>query len=295
MSIQKRKIGYWSIDFLTSTGNYFDEIIFCRFMDYLQGLTPQQSLTKEEARFKAISLEKINKKNVDGRTIYEIILKSCKYNHSPDYMSSIDGSERPSDKQLSEGEKELTHICMLVDDKEAFTIFEERKSGVTVPNTIKYFNYLLEGFISKADDLADDFKLWASVIPSEEFIAALEKTYKISCAELYVENKVTGSGYLNLLDLHDTAQKDIILTVKAKRNGTLGKEAIKTMYNRLTTGETVLDRVRVKGKDINKMSITLDSLDGKKVEEITVDLLENGIVDSSSLFSKMEELLSDRK
>ncbi len=42
-------------------------------------------------------------------------------------MSSIDGSERASDKKPYEGEKELTHMCMKITSVEAFTIFEDRK------------------------------------------------------------------------------------------------------------------------------------------------------------------------
>ena len=59
----------------------------------------------------------------------------------------------------------------------------------------------------------------------------------------------------------------------------------------MTTGGTEISRIRVRGKDINKMSVTIDSLDGKKVDEVTVNLQENGIVDSYSFFSKIEELL----
>ena len=51
------------------------------------------------------------------------------------------------------------------------------------------------------------------------------------------------------------------------------------------------NRIRIRGRDDNKMSILLDSMNGKKVDEITVDLKENGIVDSYSIFSKLEELL----
>ena len=50
-------------------------------------------------------------------------------------------------------------------------------------------------------------------------------------------------------------------------------------------------RIRVRGKDINKMDVTIDSLNGKKMDEVTVKLQENGIVDSYSLFVKIEELL----
>ena len=42
---------------------------------------------------------------------------------------------------------------------------------------------------------------------------------------------------------------------------------------------------------VNKMSVTIDSLNGKKVDEITVNLLENGVVDTYSILSRLEEIL----
>ena len=39
------------------------------------------------------------------------------------------------------------------------------------------------------------------------------------------------------------------------------------------------------------MSIIIDSLNAKKKEEVTVELLENGIVNSASIFQKMEEAI----
>ena len=39
------------------------------------------------------------------------------------------------------------------------------------------------------------------------------------------------------------------------------------------------------------MNITIDSLGGKRIEEVTVDLTPNGVVDSYSIFAKIEEVL----
>ena len=79
--------------------------------------------------------------------------------------------------------------------------------------------------------------------------------------------------------------------MKAKPRQSLAKRGIEKVFTALTTGGTEISRIRVRGKDINKMSVTIDSLNGKKVDEVTVNLQENGIVDSYSLFSKIEELL----
>lgn len=39
------------------------------------------------------------------------------------------------------------------------------------------------------------------------------------------------------------------------------------------------------------MNIMIDSLHQKKMEEVTVDLLPNGVVDTYSIFAKIEEVL----
>ncbi|MFE9079836.1 hypothetical protein [Bacillus mobilis] len=77
---------------------------------------------------------------INYQYVIEIIFKSCKYNHSPDYMSRVDGTVRPSNKQLDEGEKELTHLCMKVSTLETEVILEERRSGVTINEIAKYIN-----------------------------------------------------------------------------------------------------------------------------------------------------------
>ena len=73
---------------------------------------------------KAISIDSIKEEKIPGLHLIKCVFKSCTFNHSPNYMSSIDGSERPTDKLLFEGDKELTHICFRIDGNEAYTVFE---------------------------------------------------------------------------------------------------------------------------------------------------------------------------
>lgn len=106
----------------------------------MQSLPDENKLFRDEKNNKAVALSSVRDETKQGLHLYKIIFKSCKYNHSPDYMSSTDGSERPTDKQLHEGDKELTHMCMRIDGNEVFTIFEERRNGVTIGGVIKYFS-----------------------------------------------------------------------------------------------------------------------------------------------------------
>lgn len=290
MSVQKRKLSYWGIEFASGDTHYFDPQLFCRFLEYVNSLAEGDKLFRDEKNNKAVALSSIRDETKQGLHLYKIIFKSCKYNHSPDYMSSTDGSERPTDKRLDEGDKELTHMCMRIDGNEAYTIFEERRNGVTMGGVIKYFNKLLHTFLSQ-EGMEDNFYLWASIIPPDDFLTVLETADRISVAQLFVEKRVLGSGYLGIMDVDANSQNDLLMTLKSKPRQSLPKRALRQAFLSIATEGTEINRIRLYGKDINKMNITIDSLGGKRVEEVTVDLTPNGVVDSYSIFAKIEEVL----
>ncbi len=290
MSVHKRKLSYWGIEYASGDRHYFDPQLFCRFLEYVNSLAERDKLFRDEKNNKAVALSSIRDETKQGLHLYKIIFKSCKYNHSPDYMSSTDGSERPTDKRLDEGDKELTHMCMRIDENEAYTIFEERRSGVTMGGVIKYFNKLLHTFLLQ-QGMDDIFDLWASIIPSDDFLTALDTADRISVAQLFVEKKVLGSGYLNLMDVDANSQNDLLMTLKSRPRQSLPKRALKQTFLSIATEGARVTRIRLYGKDINKMNIMIDSLGGKRIEEVSVELTPNGIVDSYSIFAKIEEVL----
>lgn len=290
MSVQRRKLSYWSIDFLSGDHHFFDADVFCRFLGFLTSLSDTEKLFRDEKNNKAVSLASIRDETKQGMHLYKIIFKSCKYNHSPDYMSSTDGSERPTDKQLFEGDKELTHMCIRIDASEAYTIFEERRNGVSIGGVIKYLNKLFHRF-RESERITDNYYLWASIIPPDDFLTTLESTTRISVAEMFVEKGVIGSGYLGLMDIDANSQEEIIMTLKSRPRQSLPKRAIRQTFLSLATEGSSVKRIRLYGKDINKMNIVIDSLKGKRVDEVIVNLTSNGVVDSYSLFAKVEEVL----
>jgi hypothetical protein len=290
MSTRNRKLGYYSLDYLSGESHSFDSDLFCGFIRFLNGLPEDERLFNDAKNNKAVALSSIRDEVKQGMQFFKLTFKSCKYNHSPDYMSSVDGSERPTDKQLHEGDRELTHMCMRIDANEAYTVFEERKNGVTMGGVISYFNRLLNRYFSQAG-VSNDRILWASLVPPDDFLTALREADRISIADIFVEKKVLGSGYLDIMAVDASSQDDLVMTLKAKRSQSLPKRAIRTAFQAIATEGTEVTRIRLHGKDINKMNIVIDSLNQKKVEEVTVDLREDGTVDSYSIFAKIEEVL----
>ena len=60
---------------------------------------------------------------------------------------------------------------------------------------------------------------------------------------------------------------------------------------KLGTEGTITNRIRIHAKDIDKLDVVIDSVGEKKVDEITVELNDNGTVNSHSIFAKIEELM----
>ena len=290
MSQQKRKIGYWSIEFTNGDEQFFDRDLFIGFMEYLSGLNASSCLQKDTKNMKAIAIDKIWKTTIQGATTYEIRFKSCKYNHSPDYMSSADGSERPTEKQLHEGDKEVTHFCMRIDTQDVMCVVEERRNGVFFSTAIRYLNEMLRDYLSQAGQ-EEGIILIGSIVPSKDFLSALNSTERITVAELFVDKEVMGTGYLGFLDMDASVREDIVMTVKAKRKESIAKSTAKNAYLSLATEGTRVRRIRLRGIDYNKMNVIIDSLNAKKKDEVFVELMDNGVVNTSSMFQKMEEAL----
>lgn len=174
MSVQHRKIGYFSIDFEKLDERSFDVDLLRRLLTYMSGLSGEDRIISDNKSNKAVDIESIEIYEKQKMEFAKIVFKSCKFNHSPNYMSSLNGSERATDKKLSEGEKELTHMCMRFDENEAYTIFEERRSGVSIGSVIKFFNKNLRR-LRDIEQLEGEEELSYGLIPSEDFCTLLIK------------------------------------------------------------------------------------------------------------------------
>ena len=205
-------------------------------------------------------------------------------------MSSTDGSERPTEKQLHEGDKEVTHFCMRIDTQDVMCVVEERRNGVLFGTAIRYLNEMLREYLSQVGREEGIF-LMGSMVPSQDFLSALNSTERITVAELFVDKEVMGTGYLGFLDMDASVREDVVMTVKAKRKESIAKNTAKNAYLSLATEGTRIRRIRLRGIDYNKMSVIIDSLNAKKKDEVFVELMDNGVVNTASMFQKMEEAL----
>ena len=217
MSTESRKLTFYNFQFKKFRKSilYFDNKQFKNLIDFILSKNEVERLDKKDSENKAISLElcdydKISEKEI----IAKVVFKSCKYNHSPNYMSSIDGSERKSGKKNYEGEKEKTHIYIKAKSDEAMVLLEERRSGVSIGKIVKYLNKWLKKYFEETNT-KNDYKIIYGLYPSKSFIEYLNGMKTINIAELYTHKKILGSETMNLLDREAVSYTHLTLPTKA--------------------------------------------------------------------------------
>ena len=296
MSVPTRKIGYYYMDFTESdTGERsFDKDLFKRVLAYIDKLDGKYRVIKDLKANKAMDIEGIEMFEKDDCDYAKVIFKSCKFNHSPNYMSSEDGSERRTDKKLTEGEKEVTHLFLKIKDDEAYAIFEERRSGVSMKKVIDFLNNNLINLNMKCGR-SDNRRIEESIIPSDDFLTLIDKAQRIVAAQVITDKKMLGTGYMNLINLDNTSREDIEIIIRAKTRESLGNRMIRTVAENMISEDVIEKpkRLKIYAKDENNMNTVIDTNAIKKCEEITVTLKKDGTVDSESMFNKMEQLLED--
>lgn len=307
MSTDNKKIGYWSLDFQTKNADhFFEKKIFLDFLNYMKELPLDNKIYDDTANNKAIVLDSITEIKRKGKsTIYNILFKSCKYNHVADYMSSKNGQERPSEKRLDEGEKELTHLCLRLDDSEAYVVLEERKSGVSMTKVGSYFHRhfktFFKAYLESLNLNKKERKKYAGIslqvgkVLPDSFLDALNSASRIKTAELYVEREVLGSDYLNIMHLDNSIRNELVLIAKSQKGETLRKSSILDTFFKIGSKDTVIRRIRLYGEDAHSMNIVIDTLNGKRKDYVTVELTANGIVDSTSMFAKLKEAIENNE
>lgn len=54
MSVQRRKLSYWSIEFASGDEHHFDSQLFCRFLNYVDNLSEEDKLFRDEKTTKLL-------------------------------------------------------------------------------------------------------------------------------------------------------------------------------------------------------------------------------------------------
>ena len=295
MSTENRKIGHYAIVMSFDGTETFDSQRFKNFLMELINLPRSERLENMRKYNKALLISHVSE--VQSRahnTILNVAFTSCKYNHAPDYMSSIDGAERATSKHREEGEQELTHFSIELKDNEGYAVFEERKSGVSIGIVLHYLNTRFYVYQSN-NGLTPRYTLEYSLVPHDDFLDIVDRSERICNAELFVDKEILGSDFLNFSGYTTEIKDELSLFVLPRRNRSVDKPLIRQIVDGINRRTGRVSRVRIKVKDDDGVTYLIDTLNGKRKNEIVVDLNENGVVNSESIFRALVGVLTENE
>lgn len=224
------------------------------------------------------------------KALLKLRFKSAKHSYRAPLINKNTVEERDNPKMIEEGEQMKTHALIKFKDSYTF-LFLETGSGVLTSNNLKeYLNQMLVLYnIEHSDDeLVGHFSL--QMIPCENFREVLQTMTRVSCAEIYTEKQILGSDALNFSDPTDELREEVVVSIKAERKKSI-ERFIYRLLDKFSGGESVIRRIRVKGKMSNNNDSIIDTSFLLKKEY--VDVLqddETGQLKSANMFSKLVEL-----
>lgn len=297
MSVSKRKIGVYSLEFVNKDNSKLADI---NLITYFNSLVISVNNTDFEDKKEKIEASNkfyfISDHNVKGGTpdIYQkgetidLIFESAKVGHRPDLIDETTGSKRKSPKNLHEGEDERTHFVAKYKKDEVMVALEERKVGVTIGQLVKYFNK----YISQLPE-EKQYLIGYNIIPFNGFLENLNEFERISIGTIFIDQQDIGSEFLNVAQFGNSVKENIEVTFKAPSRESIKRGLVKKWYD-LTGRNNKINRIRLEGKSVDGARIRLDTESLKLVKHVDAKILEDtGLVDSDDLFVHLNALVKE--
>ena len=235
---------------------------------------------KDEKNNKYYAIDSINKNG----EYYEIILKNCKYNFTPDIINVETNNEHPSSKNLNEGDKEQTHI-LIYGNK---LLLEKRRNGTPLGILQKYFNEALQKVKINLD--AQIYKIVFAQIFDENFLDTLKIVKRIKSSKFKFKSNLLNSDFFNFSN--DTGVEDTyLLEIKAKKRNEFNKINFIKKIESLLSEEKAIDKISVDICDENNISRIINTEEFAKFSKIYVSKKETGELLSTDMFEKMKGLI----
>lgn len=287
MKTVKKKIGFYYLVLKDGDLELSAHDVLIRLFDFLTYKTRLERKL-DIAKDKIVFLDTCTSDRV--KALLKLRFKSAKHSYRAPLINKNTVKERDNPKMIEEGEQIKTHALIKFKDSCAF-LFLETGSGVLTSNNLKeYLNQMLVLYnIEHSDDeLVGHFSL--QMIPCENFREVLQSMTRVSCAEIYTEKQILGSDALNFSDPTDELREEVVVSIKAERKKSI-ERFIYRLLDKFSGGESVIRRIRVKGKMSNNNDSIIDT--GFLLKKEYVDVLqddETGQLKSANMFSKLVEL-----
>lgn len=292
MSIQKRKVGFYSLRLkdIKNEDNHLDPTCLHAVINYIDSLPKLDRFYDISSSNKFHVLTSVFP--IDTNLgIQNLIFASAKYNHRPPLINKDTAQERESPKELMEGELENTHLALKFLQDEIILITEERKAGISINTVISYLMHYSVNYCNKNNNKLD-FKIEWTIIPKGDFLHELKKLERVRFGHIFTDKQLLGSEYLNFSGSTDQIEDELYITIKAKKKRSI-KSVIEDFFRRFSTNNSLIKKIRVYGYTKEGNQIMLDTDIIKRVEYVNAELNKiTGIVDSDNLFKMFVEILA---
>lgn len=232
----------------------------------------------------------------DNVFIVSGMLKSAISNFRPKLINRRTAIERDNPKEKAEGEIECTHFCIKIynteDYKDVIILFERNANGVSINNFINYLNNFNKILTQKKGQKVK-YAINHCIIAREDIEDAITNLARTKVAELHVDKKILGSDALDFSNRIHSAQRDIVITVKAERKTSISDIALDALQS-LKVANTKITRMRVWGETDDKQNILIDTSLFCKKTEIKCELNpETGEVSTAKILSQMKNIINE--
>jgi hypothetical protein len=228
---------------------------------------------------------------VEGREdIDKLIFKRAKYGSRPPLVHKETLEERDNPKELTEGERVLTHIVLRYFQDEVVALLESVAGGVTIGRIEHYLNDYAARFHESRGE-QKNYTISHQIVATENFTEALSKLNRVAVGKVFIEKQYLGSEYLNLSNRTRDVREQIEIQVKAQRKKSI-EDFIEDVYAVFQSADSKVLRIRAEGFNQESQPVTIDTDILRKTEPLNFSPnILTGELRSSEVFGQLVEMI----
>lgn len=240
---------------------------------------------EKKADNKVYYLENINYDNEKDDILYLTFI-SAKYNHVPDLINTETLEEKNSNKTNIDGDKEYTHVGLLLKENEIIMVHEQRTNGT--PKSIigdylkKFFNEY-----NRINGIRVEYRLAIEIIPDKNFVEELLNLKRINLATIVIAKEEINMKPFQRFAGRNEVQQNVQITFKSEAKKTISNNDVLNAYNNRDSEK--VKRMIIHGFNENGR-VRLDTEPIKTISKVSVELNSNGIVNNESIEGEYKKL-----
>lgn len=285
-----RKIGFYSLvlELNADREQTLPAVKLKDVLAYIAGLEKleRQNVLSDDSYCFLSDIESIENRE----DIQKILFKRAGFGSRPPLVDKETLEERDNPKELTEGERVLTHAALRYFDDEVFVLLETVPRGVTINRVERYLNEYASMF-HQSTSSQKNYTIRYKLVATENFSEALSRLRRVTVGNIFVEKQYLGSEPLNLSNRIRDVQEQIAIKVNAKRTKSI-EEFIEDAYAVFQTADSKVLRVRAEGFNRDNQPVTIDTDILRKTEPLDFepDIL-TGEIKSDQVFHELVKMI----